>query len=75
VPFGLSPIHLIAAHVIGVIILGPRRLPQLGAGAGRWIREFREGAGEAKDSFVAEVSPANSSAPRRDPSDATPASK
>ena len=58
-PFGLSPIHIIAALAIGLVILGPRRLPKLGAGAGRWIREFREGAVDAKESFVSEVAPAN----------------
>jgi TatA/E family protein of Tat protein translocase len=55
-PFGLSPVHVLAALVIALIVIGPRRLPNLGQSAGRFLREFREGADQAKDLFVAEIS-------------------
>lgn len=56
VPFGLSPVHLIAALVIALVVIGPRKLPGLGSSAGRWIRDLRQGVVDTKDSFVAEVS-------------------
>ena len=54
-PFGLNPVHLVAALVIALVVIGPRKLPGLGASAGRWIRDLREGVVDTKESFVAEV--------------------
>ena len=54
-PFGLSPVHLLAALAVALVILGPRRLPKLGSSAGRWLRDMREGVVETKDSFISEV--------------------
>ena len=42
--------------VIALIIFGPARLPELGAGLGRAIKEFRKGASEMTDSFKEEMS-------------------
>jgi sec-independent protein translocase protein TatA len=48
--------------VIVLLILGPKRLPELGKGLGRGMREFKEGiTGDAKDDD--DDRPALSSAP------------
>lgn len=45
----LQPMHLIVILVIVLIIFGPGKLPELGAGLGKGIREFKKAmAGEDK---------------------------
>ncbi len=47
----LQPMHLLLIVVIALIVFGPGKLPELGAGLGKGIREFRkamhQGASEA----------------------------
>jgi sec-independent protein translocase protein TatA len=37
----LSPIHLVILLVIVLLVFGPRRLPEIGSGLGKGIREFK----------------------------------
>jgi len=41
-----QPMHLIIILVIALIIFGPSRLPQLGEGLGKSIREFKKALNE-----------------------------
>jgi len=45
----MQPSHLIFVLVIALIVLGPKRLPEVGRSLGRGIRDFREAmsAGQA----------------------------
>jgi sec-independent protein translocase protein TatA len=52
-----QPMHLLFILVIALVIFGPGKLPELGAGLGKGIREFRKAmadgtkeVGEAKES-------------------------
>jgi sec-independent protein translocase protein TatA len=48
--FGLGLQELIIILVIALIFFGPSRLPQMGSGLGKAIRDFRKGvAGEKED--------------------------
>jgi len=38
----LSPLHLAILLVVALLIFGPRRLPEIGQGLGRTIRDFRK---------------------------------
>jgi sec-independent protein translocase protein TatA len=38
----LTPVHLIIVLGIALLVFGPKRLPELGAGLGKSLREFRE---------------------------------
>jgi sec-independent protein translocase protein TatA len=38
----LSPFHIVIIMVIVLILFGPGKLPELGKGLGKGIREFKE---------------------------------
>lgn len=47
-----QPMHLIIILVIALVILGPGKLPELGKGLGKSIREFKKAlSGDEKDSI------------------------
>jgi sec-independent protein translocase protein TatA len=37
-----NPVHILFVAAIALIVLGPKRLPELTRAAGRSVREFRE---------------------------------
>jgi sec-independent protein translocase protein TatA len=46
-----QPMHLIIILVIALVIFGPGKLPELGKGIGKGIKEFKKAiSGEEKDS-------------------------
>jgi sec-independent protein translocase protein TatA len=55
---GLSPLHLIIVLVIAVLVLGPGKLPEVGAALGKTIREFRKATTEVQDSVRLDAQPA-----------------
>lgn len=38
----IGPLEIIVVLVIALVVFGPKRLPELGNGLGRGIREFKE---------------------------------
>jgi TatA/E family protein of Tat protein translocase len=52
--------YLIILAVIALIIFGPRRLPELGEGLGKAIKEFRKATSEMGDSLRDETSKSDS---------------
>ena len=41
-PFNVGPMELIIVLVIALIILGPKRLPEVGKSIGNGMREFKD---------------------------------
>jgi sec-independent protein translocase protein TatA len=41
-----NPVHLIFLGAVALLVLGPKRLPEVARSLGRGIREFREAMGE-----------------------------
>jgi sec-independent protein translocase protein TatA len=62
----IHPIWIIAILVVVLIIFGPGRLPELGAGIGKAMREFRKATSE----LTSEVT--NATQPAATPPAATP---
>jgi TatA/E family protein of Tat protein translocase len=58
---GIGPFELVIILVIALIVVGPGRLPDVGAALGKSIREFRKAATDVKDATSLE--PAKSASP------------
>jgi sec-independent protein translocase protein TatA len=46
----IGPVELIVILAIALIVIGPGKLPEVGASLGKSIREFRKAATDVKDS-------------------------
>jgi len=46
---GLTPGHLILILVIALVVIGPGKLPEVGAALGKSFREFQKATGSIKD--------------------------
>ncbi len=58
-PFNVGPIELIIVLVIALLVVGPRRLPEMGNAVGKTIREFRKASSDIGE--AASLEPAKSS--------------
>jgi sec-independent protein translocase protein TatA len=57
----IGPLELIIVLAIALLILGPRRLPELGSAVGKTIREFRKAASEVQEEASLDTSSQRSS--------------
>jgi sec-independent protein translocase protein TatA len=44
-----QPTHLILILIVVLVVFGPNKLPQIGAGLGKSIRDFKKAMAEAND--------------------------
>jgi sec-independent protein translocase protein TatA len=59
-PFNLGLPEVLIVHVLALLFLGPKRLPEAGRSLGRGIREFKDGiSGNDEDSREARTSSLN----------------
>ena len=56
-PFGLGPVELIIVLVIALLVLGPGKLPDVGAALGKSIKEFRKAATDVEEATKLDVTP------------------
>jgi sec-independent protein translocase protein TatA len=66
-----GPLELIIILVIALLILGPGKLPDVGAALGRSIREFRKASSDVQEATRIDTSPLPPSTPTS-PGPATP---
>ena len=52
-----GPLELVIILVIALLILGPGKLPDVGAALGKSIREFRKASSDLGDSIKVDTSP------------------
>ena len=58
-PFNLGPMELILVMVVLLLLFGAKRLPELGSGLGRGIREFKRSMSEIKEEVSRVEPPSN----------------
>ena len=60
-PFNVGPVELIIVLVIALLVIGPRRLPEMGNAVGKTIREFRKASTDITEatSLETEAKPAS----------------
>src|SRR5574340_543429 len=49
--------------IVALLVLGPKRLPEVGSALGKTIREFRQGMSEVKDATNLTETPSSTAAP------------
>ena len=60
---GLSPAHLIIILVIALIVIGPGKLPEVGAAIGKSVKEFQKATGGLTETLTGTVPTATPPAP------------
>jgi len=58
-----SPVHLLFIAIVALIVLGPKRLPDLARALGQGIREFRQSLDEGASSPEPHGEPAQTTQP------------
>ena len=78
----LQPTHLLFVLVVALLVLGPKRLPEVGRSLGRGLRDFRSAlSGEDRDEVPAHIervhepppAPATPAPQTHEPEEVTPA--
>ncbi len=71
-PFNVGPLELVIVLVIALLVIGPKRLPEMGNSLGKTIREFRKASTYDSDAVSLEPE-AKPAAQQASASTATPA--
>ncbi len=53
-PFNVGPVELIIVLIIALLVIGPRRLPEMGNAVGKTIREFRKASTDISEATTLE---------------------
>lgn len=54
---GLTPAHLLLILLIALIVVGPGKLPEVGAAIGKSVREFQKATGQARETLTGSTAP------------------
>ena len=68
-----GPLELVIILVIALLILGPGKLPDVGAALGKSIKEFRKASTDIQESVRVDTSPLPATPPAPAVADAAPA--
>ena len=53
-PFNVRPLELLIVLVIALLVIGPKRLPEMGNSLGKTIREFRKASSDVSEAVSVE---------------------
>ena len=56
-PFGIGPGELVLVLLIALVVIGPGRLPDVGAALGKSIREFRKASSDLTEATRVDTAP------------------
>jgi sec-independent protein translocase protein TatA len=56
-PFNLGPVEMIFVLVVLLLVFGAKRLPELGSGLGKGIREFKRSVSDIREEVERPESP------------------
>jgi sec-independent protein translocase protein TatA len=62
-PFNIGPGELILILIIGLVVLGPGKLPDVAASLGKSVREFRKAATDVTEAGKLDAPPATPATP------------
>jgi sec-independent protein translocase protein TatA len=48
-PFNIGPMELVVVLIIALVVLGPKKLPEVGKSLGKGMREFKESLSNITD--------------------------
>lgn len=58
-----QPMHLLVILVVAVLVMGPKKLPELGSGLAKGIKSFKEGIKMVEDEVKTTTSSASTAKP------------
>jgi TatA/E family protein of Tat protein translocase len=70
--FGIGMTELLVILVIGLLVIGPKKLPELARSLGRGLAEFRRASNEVRREFMDVAEEARIDPPPRMPADSEP---
>ena len=70
--FGIGMTELLVILVIGLLVIGPKKLPELARSLGRGLAEFRRASNEVRREFLDVAEEARIDPPTRVPADSEP---
>jgi sec-independent protein translocase protein TatA len=48
-PFNIGPMELVVVLIIALVVLGPKKLPEVGRSLGKGMREFKDSLSSMSD--------------------------
>ena len=72
--FGIGPQELLVILIVGLLVLGPKRLPEIARSLGKGLAEFRRASSDLRQSLALEDEPKRNAPPPRPPAQAGQAS-
>jgi len=63
--FNIGPMELLLILLVALVVVGPRRLPEVGRSIGRGLRELRRAQDEVRETLTLELNEEPKASPRR----------